>query len=158
MVTIPYFLEYYPRILLIWAIEIMWILFEGGDYLGAGTVIFTHVVTPRWGQVMEQMVVNSIMRGHNFYKHTERALFPNKRRSSTTSTWTSFLHPHKLLPWLLIASPTTWPQLSEWAGADTNWEQILFHSACTTNHSDNILGWILFDMQVLFEEMWYTWL
>ena len=31
----------------------MWILFEGGYYSEVGTIIFTHMVTPCWRQVME---------------------------------------------------------------------------------------------------------
>ena len=39
----------------------MRILFEGGYYSGAVTIIFTHVVTPRQRQVMEHKHVRTLV-------------------------------------------------------------------------------------------------
>ena len=83
----------------------MWILFEGGFYSGADTIIFTHVVTlalaPSDGAQTE--------RG-DLYR------FLNTRRSFATSIRepaSSFLASFSL------GASTTWSQLFEWAGADT---------------------------------------
>ena len=103
----------------------MRILFEGGYYSGAVTIIFMHVVTPRWCQMMEHKRVWTPVANEEL----TCIAFPNMRRSFTTSTWTSLLHRWSSQAVLLMVSPTTWSQLFEQADAETNWGRILFHSA-----------------------------
>ena len=105
----------------------MRILFEGRYYSGEGTFIFTYVVTPRWCQVMEHKCVWTAV----LDEELTCIAFSQQCRSFTTSTWTNLLHRWSLQASplaLLTVSPTTWPQLFEWMGADTNRGRILFHS------------------------------
>ena len=96
---------------------------NNADTFGAGTIIFMHVVTPRWQST------NACEQQWSWLV----SLFPpDTYMSFTTSTWTSLLHWWSL--WasilaLLTASPTMWPQLFELADADTNQGRILFCSA-----------------------------
>ena len=54
------------------------------------------------------------------------SLFPNTRRNFASSIRVPAF---SILASFSLGASHTWPQIFEWVGADTNWGQILFHSA-----------------------------
>ena len=101
----------------------MRILFEGGYYSGADTIISRTWWHRRWRQVMKHKRVWTT-------RSWLVSLFPTRAGVLPLVYVDQFPPSSRASPLaLLSALPTTWPQLFVWAGADTNRGRILFHSA-----------------------------